>query len=178
MRRAGRWPLMILPSLLCVGRDVGTAAAAEPDAVRDLGDRRELFVDDWLIDTTRGVTLRLHPAMPREVALPLNQPWAGPTVGFTSVFKDGDRYRLYYTNDSDGQRPDCTSYAEGKDGIHWVMPKLGFVELNGSKDNNLVWRGTASQPRTPATKVQTVSSRLDLISAKAHRRFRRWALSA
>jgi len=43
MRRAGRWPLMILSSLLCVGRAVGTAAAAEPDAVRDLGDRRELF---------------------------------------------------------------------------------------------------------------------------------------
>jgi hypothetical protein len=56
---------MILASLLCVGRAAGTAAAAEPDAVRDLGDRRELFVDDWLIDTTRGVTLRLHPAMPR-----------------------------------------------------------------------------------------------------------------
>ena len=51
--------------MLCVGRAIGTAAAAELDAVRDLGDRRELFVDDWLIDTSRGVTLRLHPAMPR-----------------------------------------------------------------------------------------------------------------
>jgi hypothetical protein len=116
-------------------------ADAAADGVRDIGDRRELLVDDWLIDSMRGVSLRLHQPVPREIALPLNQPWAGPTVGFTAVMKDGDRYRLYYTNDSDGASPDYTSYAESKDGISWTMPKLGLIEFNGSKDNNLVWAG-------------------------------------
>ena len=106
---SAQWPRTALAPLLVAGLAFCAAAggrAAEPVAVRDIGDRRELFVDDWLIDTLRGVTLRLHPAVPREVALPLDQPWAGSTVGFTAVFKDGDRYRLYYTSDSDGQRPD------------------------------------------------------------------------
>ena len=29
-------------------------------------------------------------------------------------------------------------YAESKDGIHWVKPKLGFREFNGSKENNIL----------------------------------------
>src|SRR5262249_57991218 len=113
----------------------------DKDTVRDIGDRRELFVDDYLIGTQRGVALRLHSPVPREVALPLNQPWAGPTTGYTAVMKDGDLYRLYYTNDLGGSAPDCTSYAESKDGITWTMPKLGLFEFNGSRDNNLVWVG-------------------------------------
>jgi hypothetical protein len=32
-------------------------------------------------------------------------------------------------------------YATSKDGIHWVKPELGLVEYNGSKKNNIVWRG-------------------------------------
>jgi hypothetical protein len=32
-------------------------------------------------------------------------------------------------------------YATSKDGIHWEKPDLGLVEYNGSKRNNIVWRG-------------------------------------
>ncbi|NUQ61264.1 MAG: hypothetical protein HUU20_02180, partial [Pirellulales bacterium] len=105
-----------------------TSLAAEP-AVRDVSDRRELFVDDWLIESIQGAALVLHSPKPAEIALELNQPWAGPTTGFTVVMKDGDRYRLYYSNDSDGARPDATSYAESRDGIHWTTPKLGLFEF-------------------------------------------------
>ncbi|MFN0196985.1 MAG: hypothetical protein ACKVT0_09570, partial [Planctomycetaceae bacterium] len=113
------------------------------DAVREIGDRRELFLDDWLIDTMTGVELQLHPAVPREIALPLNQPWAGPTTGFTCVMQDGEKYRCYYSNDSDGSAVDYTSYAESKDGIHWTMPSLGLIEFEGSKDNNIIWAQTS-----------------------------------
>ena len=30
-------------------------------------------------------------------------------------------------------------YAESKDGVNWRKPKLGIVEYNGSRENNLVW---------------------------------------
>jgi hypothetical protein len=117
----------------------GADTPAEKVLVREIGDRRELFVDDWLLDSRQGVDLQLHAPIPREIALPLDQPWAGPTVGFTTVFQDEDRYRLYYSNDTDGGSVDYSSYAESRDGIHWTMPKLGLVEFGGSKDNNLVW---------------------------------------
>jgi hypothetical protein len=136
---AGRLFLALVLALLAVPPRAD--AQDDKDTVRDIGDRRELFIDDYLVGTQRGVDLRLHPPTPREVALPLNQPWAGPTTGYTAVMKDGDLFRLYYTNDLGGTQPDCTSYAESKDGITWAMPKLGLFEFNGSRDNNLVWVG-------------------------------------
>jgi hypothetical protein len=32
-------------------------------------------------------------------------------------------------------------YATSKDGINWEKPDLGLVEYNGSKKNNIIWRG-------------------------------------
>src|SRR5690606_1780260 len=32
-------------------------------------------------------------------------------------------------------------YATSKDGIRWDKPNLGLVEYEGSKANNIVWRG-------------------------------------
>jgi len=32
-------------------------------------------------------------------------------------------------------------YATSKDGINWVKPNLGLVEYEGSKQNNILWRG-------------------------------------
>jgi hypothetical protein len=40
-------------------------------------------------------------------------------------------------------------YAESKDGIHWIRPKLGLFEFNGSKNNNIVWDGVEGQNFTP-----------------------------
>jgi len=37
------------------------------------------------------------------------------------------------------ERVDCLyCYATSKDGVTWVKPKLGLVEFNGSKDNNII----------------------------------------
>jgi hypothetical protein len=32
-------------------------------------------------------------------------------------------------------------YATSKDGIHWEKPNLGIVEYEGTKNNNIIWRG-------------------------------------
>ncbi|MBS3771002.1 MAG: hypothetical protein KGY69_12195, partial [Bacteroidales bacterium] len=42
-----------------------------------IGNRRELFVDDYLIDKMEGAELRLHHPTPREVCLVTDEPWEG-----------------------------------------------------------------------------------------------------
>ena len=113
------------------------------DYVYQMGSRLEPFFDDWLIDTMDGATLRLHEAVPREVALQFNRPWEGNSSGYPSVFQDGDTYRLYYRGGNWGQEAQRRShvvacYAESEDGINWERPDLGLFEFEGSRRNNII----------------------------------------
>ena len=126
-----------------------TSAAAGPKGVEDIGSRRELFVDDHLIESMTGrVELLLHHPQPREIVIEHDAPWEGSGSGYHSLFKDGDLYRLYYkawhlegsqknpyTGDADAHR---LCYAESNDGIHWRKPELGLFNYIGSKANNIV----------------------------------------
>ena len=70
--------------------------ALAEDAIH-IGSRRELFVDDHLVDRLGGkAELRLHQPTPREVALLHDAPWEGNATAYHSIFRDGDRYRMYY----------------------------------------------------------------------------------
>jgi hypothetical protein len=117
--------------------------------VLDIGSRRELMVDDYLIDSLQGAaTQRLHHPLRREIAVVHDAPWEGNGGGYHTVFYDPDyketgRYRMYYHAwhiPSDGRQshPLFIGYCESKDGIHWEKPDLGLVEFNGSKANNIV----------------------------------------
>lgn len=113
----------------------------------DIGTRRELFVDDHLIQKFDGdISLRLNHPTPREIVITHDAPWEGTGSGYHSIFKDGDRYRMYYKalhiDFSNGElntevHPRYTCYAESDDGIHWRKPNLGLHEHNGSKENNI-----------------------------------------
>ena len=35
-----------------------------------------------------------------------------------------------------------TCYAESRDGHEWTQPKLGIVEINGSRENNVILRAS------------------------------------
>lgn len=131
---------------------VPSGAAGQTDsseATVDIGSRRELFVDDSLIEQLKGeARLQLHHPEPREIALVFDAPWEGTgTSGFHCVFEDGGRYRMYYKAwnigfDDKKKRivpsPGAACYAESDDGIHWRKPNLGLVEFNGSKSNNII----------------------------------------
>ena len=102
-----------------------SAAAGEPI---DIGSRRELFVEDTLIDRLTGeADLRLHHPTPREVALVHDAPWEGTSSGYHTVFQDGDLYRMYYRGlhidvtqggISTGRHKPFYCYAESRDGVH------------------------------------------------------------
>ncbi|MEZ6191034.1 MAG: hypothetical protein R3C45_07040 [Phycisphaerales bacterium] len=119
-----------------------------------IGDRRELFVDRYLIDTMQGVELRLHHPNAREIAIDHDQAWEGNVCAYHTVFKDGDIYRMYYRGSHFDPESQCREtheqvycYAESVDGIHWTKPELGLIEFDASTKNNIVLKGLGcSQP--------------------------------
>ncbi len=130
--------------------------AAEPaeEAAIEIGSRRELLVDDYLIDSMTGVELRLHHPAPAEVVLSLDAPWEGNTCAYVTVFRDGDKYRMYYRGShidvkTREGREQVTCYAESEDGIRWTKPNLGIIEYENSTDNNIVCTGEAAHNFCP-----------------------------
>lgn len=137
--------------LAFLGADSGFSqvdSSGQPPSI-EIGSRRELFVDDTLIDSLKGqAQLRLHHPEPREIVLKLDAPWEGSgSSGYHSVFRDGDLYRMYYKGwhigfDEERKKikPAISTmcYAESKDGIHWQKPKLGLIDYKGSRDNNII----------------------------------------
>tara|TARA_B100000029_G_scaffold257597_1_gene254338 strand:+ start:519 stop:2024 length:1506 start_codon:yes stop_codon:yes gene_type:complete len=136
------------PSLLVVALLVLSCCVVASEPVQ-IGSRRELFVDDTLVERLYGqAELRLHHPVPREVSLVHDAPWEGTASGSHTVFRDGERYRMYYRGwnfwFATGMlhfNKAVTCYAESRDGIHWVKPELGLVEFGGSKKNNIIRTG-------------------------------------
>ncbi len=116
----------------------------------DIGNRLELFTDDFLVDSLEGdISTELVLPEPREVVFVADQPWEGNTSGYFTLFRDGNAYRMIYRgwqhdDDKKTAHTEVTCYAESKDGIQWVKPNLGLFEWNGSKENNIVWIGPGS----------------------------------
>jgi hypothetical protein len=119
-----------------------------PDEVIDIGKRRELFADGFLVDQLKGkAELRLHHPVPQEIALTHDSPWEGNHTLNYNVFKEGNRYRMFYsttqlTITAGGKSRRGAAfccYAESMDGITWRKPELGQIEFRGSKANNIVF---------------------------------------
>jgi len=127
-----------------------------PKNLVNLGSRLELFVDDYLIEKLSGSAKRvLQKPQPQEVVLTADKPWEGNTSAYYTVFRDGDRFRMYYRGShfdettKKAAHPEVTCYAESSDGIRWTKPELGLFEFNGSKANNIVWSGVGGHNFTP-----------------------------
>jgi hypothetical protein len=119
-------------------------AAKAESGVIDIGSRRELLVDDFLIDKLVGVELTLHKPEARNVVLTCDAPWEGNVSAYYTIFEDDGLFRAYYRAwHFDGRpktpaHPAYTCYAESRDGLTWTKPELGLVEFKGSKANNII----------------------------------------
>lgn len=132
------------------------SSALQADDVLQIGSRRELFADEFLIETkSEGVSLQVQQPTPHQVIITTDEPWEGNTCAYYTIFQDGDIYRMYYRGshgDLKTQRslhPEVTCYAESRDGIHWTKPNLGLYEWEGSKANNIVWNGIGTHCFVP-----------------------------
>lgn len=132
-------------------------AGAGSKSLVEIGSRRELFVDDHLIDTLTGnAERRLHHPSPRNVAFVPDQPWEGTTAGYYTLIAVDGRYRLYYSGRPDGQietgdrgASQFACVAESDDAITFTRPQLGIVEYNGSRANNILLGGAPGHNFTP-----------------------------
>ncbi len=143
--------LPLLATLIVVS--LATSFAAEPV---EIGSRRELFVDDALIESMRDARRVLHQPTPRELAIVHDAAWEGAGSGYHSVIRDGDLYRMYYRGSKlgvDNGRlqlgPEVYCYAESRDGITFTKPELGLHEFAGSKQNNIIWTGVGTHNFAP-----------------------------
>ena len=75
----------------------GIRCEAADTGALDIGSRRELFVDTFLVDQLKGqAQLRLHHPVPQEEVFVFDAPWEGSGSNYVNIFKDGDIYRMYY----------------------------------------------------------------------------------
>ena len=105
-----------------------------------LDSARQLFLDDYLVASSEGVTRRLHPLVKwaENPVLQGDQPWENNVaILYGSVIKEKDKYRMWYYAGGN------TGYAESPDGLSWTKPKLGLIGVDEQDTNLLLHRGAA-----------------------------------
>lgn len=128
---------------------VAAAIAAPPKEPVEIGTTPQFFIDDHIVDNrwslkpkTEEVVRVFHAPKKHD-----RNPLIVGGCGYPSVARDGDTFKLWYQTHTRSTDEDKNAYgiayAESKDGLAWTRPKLGLVEWQGSKDNNIVWRGHA-----------------------------------
>jgi hypothetical protein len=130
-----RYYLAVLVIVLTGYNSYGQASANE---IIHLGDKREIFVDHYLIDKLEGTRLVMNHPHDEGPVLFFDDPWEGPFCGYVTIINDDGKYRAYYRGWNDLKDRQVTCYAESDNGRNWVKPELGLVEYNGSKKNNII----------------------------------------
>ncbi|WP_417384888.1 hypothetical protein [Gimesia sp.] len=120
--------VLTVPILLCT---LSLQCLAEDNAL-DIGSRRELFVDRFLIDQLNNVELKLHSPQLMPAVTPPR-----PHGHYATVLKSDRGYQFYYRGDTKPgnhwkqgweqyHEGEVTLYAESPDAIHWTLPDLGL----------------------------------------------------
>ncbi len=139
--------LVAFVAMVLVAEPVLAGADGETKAGQaiDVGEGKQLFVDDLFFASSEHVALHVHPAVKTgEYSVVSDRPWEDATLNWFSVMDDAGTYRMWYEcYDVEGwPTADDTSfcYAESADGIHWNKPPLGLFDYHGSTDNNILFR--------------------------------------
>lgn len=132
---------------------LASVSAAEPI---EIGNDLQLFWDDALIESKTGdVEFVLQRPEPKEMILSTGEFWEGNVSAYFTFLQDGNEYRAYYrgahydTVKKVMTHREVTCVAVSKDGVHWKKPKLGIVDFEGSRANNIVWDGIGTHCFAP-----------------------------
>lgn len=143
-------------------------ALKPPPAVRDVGSRRQLFIDHRFVEVGEGVSLVVNPPLQHTPVLPGEGFETEYINGYSTIIQERpDGPVRLYANVLDDYAPVTRDWLEGKidhwperargetpairdvtlrlyesaDGLHFTRPRLRVVEHHGSSDNNVVLTG-------------------------------------
>lgn len=115
--------------------------------VVSIKDRRELFVDYFLIEKLKNACIELHKPRNEGAVLYFDRPWEGNFSGYCTVIKEDGLFKAWYRGvreaGKDYKEDEVTCYAESEDGIHWHKPDFGLYTINGTRENNVVLANAA-----------------------------------
>ena len=125
---------------------------ADANRPLDVGNRKQLFIDDRFIDRSEDVELTMNPPhMGEEPVLVPDRPWETRIGGYNTVIREGGRFRMWYDFTPPDDDPSGitrgVAYAESSDGIHWEKSEIGLVEMCGTLANNVVIPRLPDAPR-------------------------------
>ena len=107
----------------------------------ELSPGKQLFIDDYFIESLTGVRRVLNPPHKLTVDEPLpitfDRPWDSQSAQPGRVVYDerNRRFRMYYRAWTGEQNFLCA--LDSGDGLNWERPELGLVEFDGSTGNNI-----------------------------------------
>ena len=134
----------------------------------EIGSQKQLFLDDYLIESMAGVKRTLNPAtkVQNNPVICPDRPWEGNNLHYGCVFYDEAQglFRMWYTASTvtpsetvrqftqpdagltaaplEQEKPNSTEpivcYATSTDGYNWEKPSLGLVKFKGSWENNIL----------------------------------------
>ncbi len=110
------------------------------DQPLDIGSRRELFIDTFLIDQLENAQLQLHYPQPANAALKFDRPWEGAFSGYCTVIKHADQFLLTYRgwSEVEDHYAAVVCVALSSDGITFERPDLDLFDVMGQARNNVV----------------------------------------
>ena len=148
-RTIGRMALLLVGAGLLTAVHAAEASFTFPETGLTVEGRVTLLaIDDQSLRDREGLALTLSKPQVRQepVLTPdwgnLSAPDSMAAHFYGTVLHDAGKFRMWYyavsyRKGAPGdlwQGPVC--YAESEDGLHWIKPNLGQVEINGSTDNN------------------------------------------
>ncbi|MDA1054478.1 MAG: twin-arginine translocation signal domain-containing protein [Planctomycetota bacterium] len=135
----------------------GKASANEPLPRDSSGDHdhsrapfvTEMFLDNHLLDSTPGVSRRLHPAK-KHLLNPVVRcdRWSDGTYlePYSTMYDEEEKlFKMWARAGSDskagylGGNAAWILYFTSKDGVQWEKPDLGVMEVAGRRDHNIVF---------------------------------------
>jgi hypothetical protein len=121
-------------------------AAAATDAV-DIGDRRQVFVDDFFLRSARGMTLEVKPPVKRGIVLKADDPHRTSIGQYGSVLEHEGVLHMWYQahtalgdrrgEDAEGRGYIC--YARSEDGVNWTKPRFSRAMPMPGAEPNIVF---------------------------------------
>ena len=178
---------LILSAVLLAALMISGCQDGEPSApVLEIGYQKQLFIDDFVVSSTRGVSRVLHPIQrysgnPVIVGAAPGERWSVSPNGRAVLFdEETEQFKMWYMTSQIDPKAHAgiqykVSYAVSEDGYQWTKPNLGLVQWEGSRENNMLPWGTTwmrranviKDPRDPDASRRFKMTYVDIFDGKS-----------